>query len=574
MNSINLTELMPFGQAMGWTIIHSVWQIALIALALRLVLFLIPQKKSSVRYILSLTALTLALVWSAFTFSEKWNSTDRLVHDSLTTSVIDLKTSANEQIFPIENFDIVEKNSPFIGLSLKGFFLEKSAYFSYVIKPHLPLIALCWYIGALLFSCYMLSGFFYLNRLNKKGLIEPTVEWQQKFEQLREQMGIRIPVQFSISKLVKEPLTFYFFKPVVLAPISIFTGLTPDQIEVLLLHELAHIRRFDFGINIFQSLIEVLFFYHPLAWWISKNIRIEREHCCDDLVIQIRNNPQLYAEALTKVQLHHLTFKTQLAMSINGNNNGSFSKRIFRLFGHNEQKPSFLKGFMMAILLVIGFLTQSSYLPSTEFTDRDISVSIDWNNPINRNHMLFETFSKWSPEKIKDLYLQNEKYRNFNASKRSSILVTDKYENNSLIFTVTENSKTFMDTLQNYVNPNRDAPISERYPEKDFKIVRKKMKKGDKSYGEGSIPTGTVAWVDINRKGIITTGVELENKPATVKILVLSSEQKVVTVLVDKTLEQGTHEYTWNDGPNKTTGTHYVKIMIDDHTRTQKVDIK
>jgi len=520
----------------------------------------------------------------------------------------------------------------------------------------------------------MLSGFFYLNRLKKEGLIKPTVEWQHRFEQLRQQMGIRIPVQFSISKLVKEPLTFYFFRPIVLAPMGIFTGLTTDQIEVLLLHELAHIRRFDFVINIFQSLIEILFFYHPLAWWISKKIRDEREHCCDDLVIQIRNNPLLYAEALTQVQLHQLSFKTQLAMSINGNNNGSFSKRIFRLFGRYEQKPSVMKGALMAGLLMIGLLTQSFYTPSTHLTEmdevqkentltestetsssvyiptevsttstevkpdipvrkkvsavsrleskqvevegktlfgklpvtqltipvikkvkadpveaivdeeneektsttlpvpssEDISVSIDWTNEVNRNHMGYEVFHKWGPKKIKEMYLQNKQLQEVHeklGEPKPDGLVTDKDEYNSLIYTVTENNQTRLDTLQNRVTPDNSFL--------GFKKGYGKAKKNLKGYKSGGrLPKGTVSSVGVNGKSEVDVSIGLMNKPCDVRIEVLSADREVVATLVNEKLDKGNYEYKWNEGSTKAKGNYYIKFVVDGQTRSQRIKVK
>ena len=88
---------------------------------------------------------------------------------------------------------------------------------------------------------------------------------------------------------------------VILLPISTLSGLSREQIEMILAHELAHIRRHDFFVNLLQATVETLLFYHPAAWWISRRIRVEREHCCDDIAVDVCGNPLQYARALTRL---------------------------------------------------------------------------------------------------------------------------------------------------------------------------------------------------------------------------------------------------------------------------------
>ena len=100
------------------------------------------------------------------------------------------------------------------------------------------------------------------------------------------------------STLVDVPTVIGFVKPVILLPASVLGGLTPQQLEAILAHELAHIRRHDYIVNLLQSLLETLLFYHPAVWWLSRRIRIEREHCCDDLAVSLCGDPLVYARAL------------------------------------------------------------------------------------------------------------------------------------------------------------------------------------------------------------------------------------------------------------------------------------
>ena len=112
-------------------------------------------------------------------------------------------------------------------------------------------------------------------------------KWRQSLRRLCGQLRIRRPVRLLESALVDVPMVIGWLRPVILLPASALSGLTPQQLEAIIAHELAHIRRHDYLINLLQSLIETLLFYHPAVWWVSRQIRREREHCCDDLAVAV-----------------------------------------------------------------------------------------------------------------------------------------------------------------------------------------------------------------------------------------------------------------------------------------------
>lgn len=368
MDHINWTEFLPMGQAIGWTIINSLWQIALIAICLRLLLWIIPQNRSDLRYGLALSALIITLIWAGTTFDQQWsisqyNTLESTTMVSPTTESIASNTPSTTPTLEAKGNHSTSKNTPLTTWLDTDSFYKELSLISQNIVPFIPYLAIVWYLGVLVLSIFIIGGFFHLNQLKTVGVHPPSADWQNRFTQLKRQMGITKEVQFLLSEKISSPITFYFFKPIVLAPLSLFSGLSSDQIEVLLLHELAHIRRFDFSINIFQSLIEILFFYHPAVWWMSRELRKEREHCCDDLVMSIHNNPLLYAEALTCIQSSNFSLKTNLAMAATGKK-GSFSQRIFRLFGKYDPQPISLRGtFLLLTLLLTGFVMQGFYLP-------------------------------------------------------------------------------------------------------------------------------------------------------------------------------------------------------------------
>ena len=118
---------------------------------------------------------------------------------------------------------------------------------------------------------------------------------------LAARLGIRRPVRLLESARVQVPVVIGALRPVLLLPASALTGLAPAQVEAVLAHELAHIRRHDYPVNLLQSAAETLLFYHPGVWWLSARIRAEREHCCDDIAVRVCGDAVGYAEALTSI---------------------------------------------------------------------------------------------------------------------------------------------------------------------------------------------------------------------------------------------------------------------------------
>ncbi|MCB0631508.1 MAG: M56 family metallopeptidase [Saprospiraceae bacterium] len=364
MNSFNWSELLSFGQATGWTLVHSLWQIALIGLLVRALLFFVPQRQSQTRYLILTAGLMCCLVWTAQTFVREWQSagTYQAIVQNLADAADKGITDPSANVVPVETSDPTVAATA--SLPWWETAVNKLQSWSLQLSPYMPALAVVWYLGVLILTGFLLLGFLQMDRLRSRDVQHPDHSWRVRFRELCREMGIHRKVNFLLSNSVQEPITFYFFRPVVLAPVSLFTGLHPEQLEILLLHELAHIRRADFLVNIVQSIVEVLFFYHPVVWWISGKTREEREHCCDDLVIQVRDTPMLYAEALTHLQLFHHPSKTRLVMNANGNS-GTFSKRIFRLFGQYDQQPSLIKGALFVLIISISFLVQAFIHPTT-----------------------------------------------------------------------------------------------------------------------------------------------------------------------------------------------------------------
>jgi type II secretory pathway component GspD/PulD (secretin) len=175
---------------------------------------------------------------------------------------------------------------------------------------------------------------------------------------LAERLKVTRPVKLMESALVQIPTVVGWFRPVILLPASALTGLSPEQIEALLAHELAHIRRYDYLVNMFQTLVEILGFYHPAVWWISYTIRVERENCCDDLAVSVCGDKVGYARALTSMEEARFA-KGELAVAASG---GSLSRRIRRLIGKDSAVNKRL-GYVPVVISVL--LIMALMIPTT-----------------------------------------------------------------------------------------------------------------------------------------------------------------------------------------------------------------
>ena len=169
------------------------------------------------------------------------------------------------------------------------------------IDPWLPWAVLVWAAGVTFMTGRLLVEWREVRRLTRLD-IEPLSEaWQLRVARLRATLGVRRAVGVLQSARVHVPIVVGWLKPVILVPMGAFAGLTPAQLELILMHELAHIRRNDYLVNLMQVVVETLLFYHPVVRWVSRVLREERENCCDDLVVTSSGDALAYARALTEL---------------------------------------------------------------------------------------------------------------------------------------------------------------------------------------------------------------------------------------------------------------------------------
>jgi GWxTD domain-containing protein len=201
-------------------------------------------------------------------------------------------------------------------------------------KPtdELAWLAPFWIVGVLIFHLRGLTSWIATLRLRTKGVCRAADLWQDRVARLASRLKLARPVVLLESCFAEVPVVIGYLRPVILVPVGLMTGLPAGQVEAILLHELAHIRRFDYLVNLLQVFVEGLLFYHPAVWWISGVIRAERENCCDDLVVVATGSAIEYATALASLEQRRENAGMALAAT-----GGGLVNRIQRLLGRKER---------------------------------------------------------------------------------------------------------------------------------------------------------------------------------------------------------------------------------------------
>jgi len=268
----------PAAAALGYTLLYSLGQAFVIFTCLRIVLKFIPNASSNVKYSLSYVAYLAIATWFFTTFIRQF---------SIAKSKSVIKKTIGENPFHQIAVDSASTGSNIFSLSF--------------LNDYLPLIVAFYLLGIFWYSIRLSVNFFQTNSLKSKGLYELESEWAEHIFRLAERMNITRSLQTFFSDKINSPMMIGFFKPVILLPFAAMNQLSPEQFEAILLHELAHIRRNDYLLNIIQTAFDTVLFFNPFTWWITKYIREEREKSCDEMALQL-SDPFHYARALLALE--------------------------------------------------------------------------------------------------------------------------------------------------------------------------------------------------------------------------------------------------------------------------------
>lgn len=345
----------PLAQAIGWALLHLLWQGAIVAGILAASLALLKKRSATVRYAVSCAALALVLVLGIVTAFQAY---DPVVTYVPATSGFTIPMTSTAAI---------------VATAAKLTWSDRLEALGNAANDALPLVVAIWLAGVVLLSSRLLITWLRTQRMTKGDAVPADARFQSAALRLADALGLRRAVRLLESAAVEVPSVIGFMRPVILLPASTLTGLTPEQIEMILAHELAHIRRHDFFVNLLQAVVETLMFYHPAVWWMSRRVRIERENCCDDLAVAVCGNPLQYARALTRLEELRAD-ELQIAVSSNG---GSLLDRIKRIAGGRPESEGLTSRWAagIAVLMIVALSLAAPSLPA--FAQREKEVKKD-----------------------------------------------------------------------------------------------------------------------------------------------------------------------------------------------------
>ncbi len=339
----------------GWGIIHFTWQASLIALFAMVILKLSRKDNANFRYMVCCISLLLMIILPIVTVALNYypESNEKFIVTATNSNV------NVEQVIQNEMVIATRYKTEEISLTTWEKFLE---YFDAAI----PFITLFWILGVLIFCIYHLTGMLRWRHQIMQNKQDISSDLKQRINLLIEKLGIRQKFNMIQSVKIDIPTVYGWFKPTLIIPVSFFTGMDQKYIDSIILHELAHIKRYDYLVNMFQILMETIGFFHPAVWWISGKIRQEREHCCDDFAVNILGDRLLYVKSL--VQLEETRSTPALALAANG---GELMQRVSRILNYTYKK-SFLTPFY-SLFIILGLfcfltLTGFTYIKSNQNT--------------------------------------------------------------------------------------------------------------------------------------------------------------------------------------------------------------
>ncbi|HET8713152.1 MAG TPA: HEAT repeat domain-containing protein [Gemmatimonadales bacterium] len=335
--------------ALGWALLHFLWQATALALLLAAGFALTRRASAQTRYALSLVTLVAMLILPLATGIGLYDRVAPVRAGQMEAS-LGSPSAASTSISPAASISSSPAPSPVATFSSHAPSLRD------VVTPLVPWLVLAWVAGVVLLSLRFAHGWLNARRLRTTGTRSTAETLQRVLQRLAARMRVSRPVQLLESMLVEVPAVIGWLRPVILVPASALSGLTPQQLEVLLAHELAHVRRYDYIVNMIQCVIETLLFYHPAVWWVSRRAREERENCCDDLVVQLCGDRRLYASALVEMERLRPA-APRLALAATG---GSLLSRVRRLVApealRREPLPRWPAGLAGVVAVTIALL--------------------------------------------------------------------------------------------------------------------------------------------------------------------------------------------------------------------------
>lgn len=353
-------------QALCWMLVNSMWMGLLLAVIAGFIVLYTKNKTAVLRYNLLSGALLLFTVASMIVFVLQLDETVALQSVTGSTSVATTGTYSGFQT------DTGSINKAIFTRTLVDFF-----------NNHAGVIVLCWLLIIAFRTLQFAGGLYKIHQLRNMRLTPVSDHWKQQLQQLAATLQIRSKIQLLESGIATIPMVLGHFKPVILFPIGLLNALPASQVEAVLLHELAHIRRKDYVVNLLQHMVEIVFFFNPAVLWVSALIKTERENCCDDIALAYAANKRNYINALLSFQEYQLEMP-QYATAFATDKNQLLQRVKRMLYNNNKTLNNMEKTFLTVcfaatVSLAVFFTATSSAQsnPSTANTaQQDTTLSI------------------------------------------------------------------------------------------------------------------------------------------------------------------------------------------------------
>lgn len=333
--------------ALGWTLLHFLWQGAAVAAVYAVVDRLSRNASTLARYTLAIGALALMPLMVMATFATEMRSAGRAeARAALSVTLTELPHEAMT-LFPARPSS----------LSISAMAQSEMDWLSRQAEPLLPWLDTFWMLGVLLLATRAMGGWHQLDRLRQgaQGIVPSHVE--RSFLRVCERVQVGRRVMLRVSDRVISPMAMGVWQATVILPMSAVLHLSTEELEAVLAHELGHIRRWDYACNLLQTALETVLFFHPAVWWLSRKVRDRREVCCDEIAVKNCSDPIVYAQTLLRLEEQKLAHR-QLAVALSGSK-GSLLGRVKKVLGEDEPMDSKVTGGVrvaVASAVVIGLL--------------------------------------------------------------------------------------------------------------------------------------------------------------------------------------------------------------------------
>ncbi len=332
--------------ALGWTLLHFLWQGAVLALAFAVVDRMTRRTSASMRYLVALGALALMPLVVAATFAIEMRTASP-------TNAMAQRKAEITQLYLDAAPTTVGRDLTLV-LSPTA---SRRAWLANHMEPMLPWVDGVWMIGISLLALRAMGGWYQLQRLRKRARWTIPADVANQFHQISKQMRLAREISLRISEEIISPLAMGAWRATVILPVSAVLRMPPSELEAVLAHELAHIRRFDYLCNLAQTAVESVLFFHPAVWWLSRTVRERREVCCDEIAVSVCADPVVYAQALLRLE-EQKSVQLQLAVAFRGSK-GSLLRRIKLVLGDGvttESRATSGVRVAAAAILVMGLL--------------------------------------------------------------------------------------------------------------------------------------------------------------------------------------------------------------------------